>query len=604
MSADQSLAARVPHFARRFCLLLLCSVLLSSPSWAALSAAPQARLQIRQTRVDVNQRFEVRVIVQGARTVSPPRFPTLDGVSVRAAGSTRTFGTAGNSVEFAFILRASQPGPLTIPALEVSADGQTLRTAPQTITIRSPELGSLDQRLRVRVICNQPVVYVGQRIRLFIEILVKPAANGGMVLPARDMSQLFDGRRSDLAIFDRVQPTDGRTIQDSSGATARYLSFVGEANWVPESPGPLKLDDLRIIWRYPTRLGRDVFGRLSVEAVESIEAEIEYSPTTILPLPELGRPDNFTGAVGRFQLRTQAEPRRANVGDPIDLRLELRGEGRFAVLPPPDLSGNAQLSTDFRVPSRVNTDEVTETRKTFSVRIRPITASATEIPPIEYPYFDPQVGEYRIARSEPIPLEITGATNAAPLVAEGLAPVEAAASSSSLEEQDVLRGIEPRVERVLRDASRPSTSILATTLLAPPIVYLLAWMAMIVSHRSAAPSRASGALRRARAALNAARNADSTAQAAAVSAALTQYVADKRDAPPARSLGAAVADALVESGLPTDLVSRCRTLAETCEHAMFAPSGTSDSAAKSQLAKSKLVDEASSILAELERSWK
>src|SRR5690606_34729625 len=45
----------------------------------------------------------------------------------------------------------------------------------------------------------------------------------------------------------------------------------------------------------------------------------------VLPLPEQGRPAEFTGLIGEFRFEAQAAPTEVSVGDPITLTIRVSG---------------------------------------------------------------------------------------------------------------------------------------------------------------------------------------------------------------------------------------------------------------------------------------
>jgi hypothetical protein len=44
-------------------------------------------------------------------------------------------------------------------------------------------------------------------------------------------------------------------------------------------------------------------------------------------LPEEGRPDNYSGAVGQFVFDVKVKPTEVALGDPITITLQITGEG-------------------------------------------------------------------------------------------------------------------------------------------------------------------------------------------------------------------------------------------------------------------------------------
>lgn len=130
--------------------------------------------------------------------------------------------------------------------------------------------------------------------------------------------------------------------------------------------------------------------------------DLESRPVsvTILPFPREGRPQNFKGAVGDFDLRFEADPKKVKVGDPITLRMTVEGNGNFKTIDRP--------SIDFGDKFKVYEPEVTqgEWSKSFEVVIVPKDSGVTEIPEAGFSSFDPAAKRYKEVRRGPIPVEV------------------------------------------------------------------------------------------------------------------------------------------------------------------------------------------------------
>ena len=57
----------------------------------------------------------------------------------------------------------------------------------------------------------------------------------------------------------------------------------------------------------------------------------------MIPLPEQGRPLDFSGAVGTFHASARADRTDVDVGDSIKLSVEWTGDGNLEFFAPPEL---------------------------------------------------------------------------------------------------------------------------------------------------------------------------------------------------------------------------------------------------------------------------
>ncbi len=177
----------------------------------------------------------------------------------------------------------------------------------------------------------------------------------------------------------------------------RFLVCSEEVVLVPTATGPLRIPGPVLSFAYATRF-EDQFlaGRVPVDRVDASIAG-EGLTLEVRPLPEVGRPREFTGAVGNFSIRAEAEPSILALGGSLKLRLIIEGEGNRSLFDPPrwtELGG-------FRVLGMV--DEKGAAARTLTYDLAPLSAQAWQVPAISFAYFDPGPPEgYRVARTRPI----------------------------------------------------------------------------------------------------------------------------------------------------------------------------------------------------------
>src|SRR5262249_40120157 len=76
--------------------------------------------------------------------------------------------------------------------------------------------------------------------------------------------------------------------------------------------------------------GGDPFGARRPITVQSEPLHLE-----VLPLPDAGKPADFSGAVGTFDLHVSASPRELKAGDPVTITTTVEGDGNLAAITPP-----------------------------------------------------------------------------------------------------------------------------------------------------------------------------------------------------------------------------------------------------------------------------
>jgi hypothetical protein len=138
--------------------------------------------------------------------------------------------------------------------------------------------------------------------------------------------------------------------------------------------------------------------------------ESDTIPIEVIPVPIHGKPANYDGAIGSYSLETRASNQRVHVGDPIELMLRVQGqEPMTGVQNAPPLNDLPAFTTGFKVDSSGWREDLPRRDGTriYRTTIRALSDAVDQIPSIEIPSFNPQLGTYRVYTSKPIPLEVT-----------------------------------------------------------------------------------------------------------------------------------------------------------------------------------------------------
>jgi uncharacterized protein (UPF0216 family) len=139
-----------------------------------------------------------------------------------------------------------------------------------------------------------------------------------------------------------------------------------------------------------------------------IDVKTNGASIDIKPLPTANRPASFSGAVGDFTLATSAQPTKTRTGDPVSMKVEIRGLGNFDRMEQPKLTNADGWRTYQPSEATEALDEIgLSAVKTF---IYPLVAEKPGIalPAIEFSYFDPNAEKYVTLKSAPIAMEVDG----------------------------------------------------------------------------------------------------------------------------------------------------------------------------------------------------
>ncbi|WP_158261112.1 MULTISPECIES: BatD family protein [Pirellulaceae] len=437
-------------------LRTISQALLAAATIAVCSAAAQAadvRAELSAREAYVGAPISLYLKISDAPSHGEPSLPEVDGLAIRSSGtpsrSTQTTIVNGRrsdhvSTTYSWQITPRREGTFVIPPIQVDVDGQWQSTRPIRFVATKNETGDL---LFAEVTGQQKEIYVGQPLSLTLNLWVKPYhdAQYDITLSEENMWQLiseatnwgaFTERMNELA-ENRQRPGGDEVLrEDSLGEEHAYYHYQVETLIYPTRPGKITVDDLNIVVDYPTQLGKsrdpfasmfdnDYFGgrspfgtmghspfrRSSLAITDSrpIVAEVTIDSIDVKPVPTAGRPADYRGTVGQYQIVTQASPTTVKAGDPITLHIGIRGDGPMELVQAPPLETLPQLTADFKVTKEPLAGIVQDDTKLFTTTIRPRRAGITHIPAIPLSYFDPKAETFVTVESKPIAIEVTEA---------------------------------------------------------------------------------------------------------------------------------------------------------------------------------------------------
>jgi hypothetical protein len=131
---------------------------------------------------------------------------------------------------------------------------------------------------------------------------------------------------------------------------------------------------------------------------------------TVHELPAEGRPADFHGAIGTFSIASDVSPIKADVGDPLTLRMRVTGSGNFDRVDSSMLEHLGQWKT-YPPKSSFNTSDplAFSGMKSFEQPVIATKPGVQELPALTFSYFDPNSRRYETARSAPLSVSISPA---------------------------------------------------------------------------------------------------------------------------------------------------------------------------------------------------
>jgi hypothetical protein len=216
------------------------------------------------------------------------------------------------------------------------------------------------------------------------------------------------------------------SLSRAGAPDSRWESSIVRRRFQLEGTGPLTLDApvLDVLWSQEFRTG--LLGeRFPVQPRRATVAG-EPLTLTVLPLPDAGRPVDFEGWIGRYEITSPAHPTTIAAGDTLHVAVTIEGQGNHMLRPAPRLTPPEGMHVTGRL------EERTPDGWNVHLELEALDGARAPIVGFALDFFDPDRGEYvrakgpmRRVRIEPdaaaapaSPPAVPDATPAAPAAPE------------------------------------------------------------------------------------------------------------------------------------------------------------------------------------------
>lgn len=391
------------------------------------------------SQAEVGQRIQIRYVantsdIEDFQVGDFEGFKVLYGPSTSRSSSfsmTNGHTTQSSTTTFTYTVVPTEQGTQKVPVATVKVDGKSVKSGSASIEVLSASQQQSQQpsnqqqggnsrqqqgssgngrigndELYMTVTANRQKIYEQEAVMLTYKLftLVNIHQISGE-MPQIDGCHVQEmDRQAQLSLkYERV---NGRNY--GTAVWKQYVLF-------PQKTGKLKIPSITFDTQIEVQnLSMDPFdiffggGSLSQMVNKQIIApaiEIEVLP---LPTP---KPDNFSGAVGKFSVSATLTPEQVNANDAATLRLVVSGQGNMKLMKAPTI----QFPQDFEVYDPKENDKTTNTSTgakgnvIYDYVVVPRHGGKYTIPPVEFCYFDPEAGRYNTARTDSFSLAVAKA---------------------------------------------------------------------------------------------------------------------------------------------------------------------------------------------------
>lgn len=383
-------------------------------SFQGLLAQVQFEAKVSKTTLGLNERLRIDFTMNDdGDNFSPPSFEgfRIVGGPSQQVSQSWINGRSSFSKSYSYFLLPTQKGSLLIKQASIEINGQIYKTNPIKINVTAAVEQPRDPN-------EAPQISVDDAIHLVAEISkVNPYVNE----PITVVYKLYFSYNIGITNWRELNKPKYNDFWSQNIDIKQLVAEEGKYNeekyrfvvlrktvLYPQKSGKLEIEPLSldIDVQVPTNR-RNIFGQ--VQVVDDNKRVSAGSKTiTVKPLPEEGKPQDFSGAVGRFNFT--AVPSKTNLknGESLDLKVAVSGTGNLKLftLPKPVVPNSLEMydpvhNEQVQTPLSGMNGQISD-----SYTIIPQFKGKYPIKPLSFSYFDLSLGRYKTITSPEIMINV------------------------------------------------------------------------------------------------------------------------------------------------------------------------------------------------------
>lgn len=386
---------------------------------------------VSKSVVGTGEPFEISFSVNGNIESFTP--PTLNGFQVvggpnQSSSYSSINGNTTASMSLSYDLVAVKEGEYVIGPAVVVVNGKQVKsnsvkikvvkgravpqgnqgnqgnTVPQGDKVAEGNSTDISKRLFLRAVANKTNVYIGEQF----SVSYKLYTNIDLVDNALDKLPDFNG------FWSQEIKNNSQNVQweiENYNGIKYHVATLKQIILFPERFGKLTLDPLAMTFVVrQAGPSNDPIEQFFGGSYKDTKYKIKSSPITInvKPLPDAGKPEGFTGAVGNFFISANLDKSSIKANEALNYALKISGTGNLKLLKAPELTLPADIE---KYDPKVN-DNIKETMsgvsgsREYSYLLIPRHEGSYTIEPLKFSYFNPVTEKYMTLSSGPFPVKV------------------------------------------------------------------------------------------------------------------------------------------------------------------------------------------------------
>ncbi|MCK8480251.1 BatD family protein [Psychroserpens algicola] len=386
-------------------LIVLCS--------GTMLAQVKFEAKVSKEKLGINERLRIDFVMnQDGDNFSPPDFSNFNVVGGPNTSVSNSWlnGKHSYTKTYSYFLAPKKQGKFTIGQGSIEIDGEVYKSQAVTVQITKAVQrpndpynveGVASENIHLVAEVSKSDPYLNEAITVVYKLYV--SATTGV----SNWREVENPRYNDF--WSQKIETKGLKIQNGTykGEDYRYV-VLRKTVLYPQKTGKLEIEPLTldITVEVPTAR-RDIFGG---RHMAQINRTVSAGSRTInvKPLPEAGKPDDFTGAVGDFEFNVITSKSELNASESLQARVEVTGKGNLNLFQLPKLSLPSSLEVyepEHNETIRTNLSGM-QGSISDNYTIVPQYKGKYPIPSVSFSYFDLETETYKRVSSGEIIIDV------------------------------------------------------------------------------------------------------------------------------------------------------------------------------------------------------
>ena len=382
----------------------------------SLWAQVQFEAKVSKNSLGVNERLRIEFNMNAdGDNFQPPNFEAsgfrVVGGPSQSVSQSWINGRSTFNKSYIYILLPTQKGALTIKQASIEINGQVYKTSPLKINVTNaveipkdpnemPAI-SADDNLYLVADISKTNPYLNEPITVVYKLYF--SYNIGITNWRELNKPKYNDFWSQNIDIKQLKAEDGMF----KGERYRYV-VLRKTVLYPTKSGKLEIEPLSLDIDCQVPTNRRNFWGQALMTEDSKRVSAGSKIITVKALPEKGKPDDFTGAVGRFDFRVKPSKTLLKNGESFDLDLSVVGTGNLKLftLPKPVLPSALEMYDPVH-DEKVSTPLTGMTGKIADkYTIIPQYKGNYQIKPLRFSYFDLNTNSYKTIASQPITITV------------------------------------------------------------------------------------------------------------------------------------------------------------------------------------------------------